>query len=1053
MPYFEARTKSGILAKFLIDTGSTKNYIQPSIVPKPIKNKVNFFAKSIAGDIEIKEHTHLQLFNADSKLKFYLLPSLRSFHGILGNDSLKELNAVINVKHDFMMINGNTRVKIKQLESKAENCTNTARGHSLIEPINTVNIERDHMSEEQENEIKKLVRKFPNLFTEPNDKLTYTTKVVGEIRTNTDTPVYTRAYPYPMSLKSEVEAQIKKMLDDGIIRPSRSPYNSPVWVVAKKPDSQGNKQYRIVIDYRKLNSVTISDRYPIPQINEVLSQLGKNQYFSVLDLKSGFHQIPLKESDIEKTAFSINNGKYEFTRLPFGLKNSPPIFQRALDDILRRHIGEICYVYIDDIVVFSKSQQEHIIHLNQIFKTLDDANMKVQLDKCHFFRNSVEFLGFIISSEGIMTNPAKVEAIAKLPYPENIKQLRSFLGLSGYYRRFIKDYAMLAKPLTILLRGEEGHISKNKSAKIKIVLKNEGKDAFNKIKNSLMSDDVILSYPDFTKEFHLTTDASNYAIGAVLSQDKKPIAFISRTLNKTEESYAANEKEFLAIIWALDTFRNYLYGTAKVKIFTDHQPLTHALSNKNNNAKMKRWKSILEEYNHELHYKPGATNVVADALSRIPEQINSISATQHSDESSSHNLIPSVETPINVFKNQIFLESGVTSTYKFQIVFPTYHRHIIEEPDYDSEKLVNLLKRYLNPSVTNCIKAEERVMGKIQEIYPTHFYCYRIRFTQLQTQDVTDKHEQDEIIIKTHKRAHRNCRENKIQILEKYYFPSMTKKINSIIEQCSVCKENKYDRRPNKPELGETPIPQYPGQILHIDIYMTDKNIVLTAIDKFSKYAQVKILKSRAIEHVKEPLRELLFQFGVPESVVIDNETSFNSASIKFMLEDILKIKIFKTPPYTSSVNGQVERFHSTMTEIMRCLKSERKFSSFAELLDNSVYEYNFTIHSTTKKRPLEVFFGRRISTDPSHFEKAREENIAALKSKQEKDLTYHNKKREPIRIYHPGEIVYVKINERLGTKISPKFKKETVKEDRNSTIVTQSGKIVHKSNIKHQKN
>ena len=168
----------------------------------------------------------------------------------------------------------------------------------------------------------------------------------------------------------------------------------------------------MVIDYRKLNSVTISDRYPIPEISDVLGKLGNSKFFSVLDLKSGFHQIPLKSSDVEKTAFSINNGKYEFTRLPFGLKNAPSIFQRALDDILREHIGRICYVYIDDIVIYSKSEDDHIRDIHNVFKTLEEANMKVQLDKCHFFKQEVEFLGFLISETGIKTNPKKVEAIA-----------------------------------------------------------------------------------------------------------------------------------------------------------------------------------------------------------------------------------------------------------------------------------------------------------------------------------------------------------------------------------------------------------------------------------------------------------------------------------------------------------------------------------------------------------------------------------------------------------------------------------------------------------------
>lgn len=190
-----------------------------------------------------------------------------------------------------------------------------------------------------------------------------------------------------------------------------------MWIVPKKIDASGEKKFRMVIDYRKLNAITIADKYPLPEINEVLAQLGRSKYFTVLDLKSGFHQIPLRPKDIEKTAFSINNGKYEFTRLPFGLKNAPAIFQRALDEILRPHIGVRCYVYIDDIIIFSPSEDQHSSDINKIFQTLHQAYMKVQLDKCEFFKTKVEFLGFVVSQEEVQSNPKKVEVIVNFPYP------------------------------------------------------------------------------------------------------------------------------------------------------------------------------------------------------------------------------------------------------------------------------------------------------------------------------------------------------------------------------------------------------------------------------------------------------------------------------------------------------------------------------------------------------------------------------------------------------------------------------------------------------------
>lgn len=932
-----------------------------------------------------------------------------------------------------MEIQKNTKIRIKQLRSPE---------------VNSLEQKLDHMSASQRNSLISITNKFKNLFSEPDERLTYTTRVIGEIRTNTDTPVYTKSYPYPSSLRDEIESQVSKLLQDGIIRPSRSPYNSPVWVVPKKCDSEGNKQFRMVIDYRKLNTVTIADRYPIPDINEVLAQFGRSKFFTVLDLKSGFHQIPLKKSDIEKTAFSINSGKFEFTRLPFGLKNAPSIFQRALDDILRLHIGKSCYVYIDDIIIFSEHEEQHLNHILEIFQTLNDANMKVQLDKCSFFKRQVEFLGFIVSSEGIRTNPQKVEAILNFPTPQTLKQLRSFLGLSGYYRRFIANYAKIAKPLTSYLRGEEGRISKTESNKKIIVLNTEALEAFKTLKNTLVSQDLILCYPNFKKPFELTTDASNVALGAVLSQDSRPITFISRTLTKSEENYAANERELLAIIWALNALRIYLYGTAKVKIYTDHQPLTYALSSKNHNAKMKRWKAILEEYDYELHYMPGRSNVVADALSRI-SQVNSMTPTEHSDESSSHELVPTVECPINVFKNQLMLSIGNEDRYTFEIPFPTYHRHIIIKREFTATNLTELLKKYLNPSVINGLFTSESIMAQIQNIYPHHFRCYKSRFTQTQVKDITNKTEQEEQIINEHKRAHRNSLENKNQLIQRIYFPKMKSEIDKIVKQCLICKQHKYDRHPNKTELQQTPIPQYPGHILHIDIYSTEKNLVLTAIDKFSKYAQVRILKSKSIEDIREPLRQILFAFGVPKLIVFDNEKSFNSASICFLLQDQLGIEIYKTPPYSSSVNGQVERFHSTLSEIMRCLKTDQTHRTFEELLDRSVYEYNFSIHSTTKKRPIEVFFGRTVSTDPEAYEKSKQSNIERLKEKQAQDLKYHNKNRDRIKTYNPGDIIYVKINKRLGSKLSPRFKKEVVKENKTSTVITESGKIIHKDNIK----
>lgn len=242
--------------------------------------------KSVGVKTKITHHTFINLFDRkSSNIKFFILPTLKSFHGILGNDSLREMKAVIHTFENYMIINNKTKIRIRQ---------------RLSQSVNSIDIRNTHMNKQQIAALDLIVGKFKGLFSDPNEKLTFTTTVVGEITTKNETPVYSRYYPYPMHLKDEVESQIQELLDNGIIRPSRSPYNSPIWIVPKKLDASGKKKYRLVIDYRKLNEDTIPDKYPIPNINDILPQLSKSKWFSVIDLKSGFHQIPLKENDMKK---------------------------------------------------------------------------------------------------------------------------------------------------------------------------------------------------------------------------------------------------------------------------------------------------------------------------------------------------------------------------------------------------------------------------------------------------------------------------------------------------------------------------------------------------------------------------------------------------------------------------------------------------------------------------------------------------------------------------------------------------------------------------------
>ncbi|XP_049316307.1 retrovirus-related Pol polyprotein from transposon opus isoform X1 [Bactrocera dorsalis] len=904
-----------------------------------------------------------------------------------------------------------------------------------------------------------MINTYSELFGPVSDSGTIDTTVLAEITTTSEEPIYTKSYPYPTNLRGEVEKQIKELLNNGVIRPSKSPYNSPLWIVPKKPGPSGEKKYRVVVDFKRLNAITIPDSYPIPDINNTLASLGECKYFTTLDLTSGFHQIRMKEKDIEKTAFSTANGKYEFTRLPFGLKNAPSIFQRMINDVLKTLIGKACYVYIDDIIIMGKTKEEHLRNIEEVFMLLHKSNLKVNLEKSKFFRTEVNFLGHIVTGEGILPDPDKISAIKKIPAPANLKELKGFLGLASYYRRFIKDFAKIVKPLTNLTRGENAQIKASQSKRIQISLTEEGLKSFNDIKYLLTSSEILV-FPDFNKPFILTTDASNTAIGAVLSQgiigQDRPITYISRSLNKTEENYSTIEKEMLAIVWSLDKLRTYLYGAKEIKILTDHQPLTFALSNSNNNAKLKRWKARIEEYNYKLIYKPGKTNVVADALSRLPIEVNTLTSTdensQHSAEEDSSKLIPHCEAPINVFKNQVIFTEG-KEEITHEEPHPSFHRHLIKCEVYNKENLSKILKSVLNPNIINGIKIQEKYISLLQQIYQENFSQFRIRITQKVVTDIADEDVKFKIIEQEHKRAHRNGKENKDHILEKYYFPQMTKLIKKYTKSCEICGCNKYDRHPQKPKLQATPIPSYPTEILHIDIIEMSGEKYISCVDKFTKFVKFFRIKNKSVLHIRDKLIKLLHYFTVPKTLVMDNEGSFISPITLNYLEG-LGIEIYLAPPQKSEVNGAIERVHSTIIEIIRCLQVEYPDYSFKEIVNIAVDRYNNTIHSVTKRKPADIFFGRTQRINYQGLTNFKEIVNSDLRNEiarnQKNTLNYHNKNRSKIRNYEPGDTIFKK-NKQIKGKTKPIFKKETVAKDNTVTITTNSLRLILRVNRRHR--
>lgn len=881
---------------------------------------------------------------------------------------------------------------------------------------------------------KQVINEIESMHSNIDTNLLFRTDVKAEIRTIVETPIWSKQYPYPLSVNAFVNKEVKKMLDNGVIRPSKSPYNSPIWVVTKKGiNEDGTPKLRMVIDYKKINEQTVSDRYPIPDTNVILSNLGKSKFFSTIDLESGFHQIKMKGTDIEKTSFSVNNGKYEFLRMPFGLKNAPSIFQRSMDDILRKHIGKICHVYIDDILVFSESLEEHKNNLNTIIETLKNANMKISLEKSKFYQTEVEFLGYIVAYNIIKTDPKKIETISNFPVPTTLRQLRSFLGMTGYYRKFMQNYASIAKPLTKHLSGENGRISQHMSKKTEVKLDQEGILACKQLKDLLINQ-IELIQPDFNKKFVLTTDASNNAIGGVLTQEGKPITFISKTLNSTEQNYATNEKELYAIVWALKNLRNYLYGVSNLEIHTDHQPLTFAVSTRNPNAKMKRWHAFIEEFAPKMVYKPGTTNVVADALSRQflnnLSDSTTISGTQHSAESSDNVQIQETKKPLNQFKQQILLSKAEFTIHE-QVKNFDKTRHIIE---YDNlENLVTILKELLQPGIVAIYCTPEDLYEVKQKLKET--FSNRFLYTKIFAIDITNQEDQNIIVEQTHVRAHRNYKENVKQIYISYYWPEMNKQFKEYIRNCEICNKNKYDRHPQKAPIGEAPIPKKEGEQIHIDIFFAEKLKFITCIDSYSKFLIIKLIEDKT--KLDEKILEVLQSFPEVKKITVDNEPGFAAAQFKTLMNR-LNIQIYFCNPKHSTTNGQVERVHSTLTEIARCLKQEFHLISDLESIYRAAQQYNKTIHSVINKRPYEVLFNKIQHDD-------LQRNLILAQS----NMLKRNNENRLVKTYKDNDIIYEK-NVGNRNKLQSKYKKQKVKEDLGNKVrIYKNNRLVHKDNIK----
>ncbi|XP_072169909.1 uncharacterized protein [Diadema setosum] len=460
----------------------------------------------------------------------------------------------------------------------------------------------DYLTTQQTQQLGDVIHDFTDILSDNPGR---TDRIEHDLVTSNDHPIRQKAYRLPHAVRETVKRELDEMLEAGVISHSDSPYASPLVIVKKKDGS-----LRLCVDYRKLNQVTEFDAYPMPNIEAIIDELGKAKFMTTIDLTKGYWQVPLTKEARKKSAFITPFGLFEFNVMPFGMQGAPATFQRLVDQVLRG-VNEFATAYIDDIIIYSESWDEHLAHVREVLGRLRAAGLTAKPSKCKFARKEVLYLGFVLGEGCVKPEPAKIDAVVNFPQPVTKTDVRAFLGLTGYYRKFIPNYSKVAAPLSDLTRKNEPRLVRWNS---------KCSEALEVLKHALVKSPVLRN-PDFEKEFIVQVDASDRGIGAVLSQkdekvEEHPIAYISKKLLPREQRYATIEKECLAIVWAIQKFQPYLFGR-KFLVQTDHNPLRWLHQMQNHNARLMRWCLQLQAYPMRVEHRSGAKNGNADGLSRM----------------------------------------------------------------------------------------------------------------------------------------------------------------------------------------------------------------------------------------------------------------------------------------------------------------------------------------------------------------------------------------------------------------------------------------------------
>ena len=808
--------------------------------------------------------------------------------------------------------------------------------------------------------VRELLKRNTEAFKSKDGPLGRTDLVKHDIITTTQQPIKQRARRFPIHQRDEGEKLVTEMLDQGVIEPSTSPWASPVVLVKKK-----SGETRFCIDYRKLNAISVKDAYPLPRIDDCLDALAGAKCFSTLDLASGYWQVGMTEEAKLKSAFVTNGGLFQWKVMPFGLCNAPSTFERLMEKVLTGLTWQICLVYLDDVIVYSKTVDEHINRLNTIMQKFILAGLKLKPKKCFLFRTKVHFLGHVVSSEGVSTDPEKVEAIQNWKVPHDLTDVRSFLGLCSYYRRFVPKFSEVAKPLTKLTEKDQP-----------FTWGSEQEQAWLDLKQRLMSA-PILAYPDPSAEFILDTDASGYGIGAVLVQvqegKERVIAYGSRSLTKEERRYCVTRRELLAIVFFLKQYRHYLYGQ-KFKVRTDHGALRWLMSFKDPQGQVARWLEVLGTYDFEVEHRPGLKHNNADALSRGPcrqcgldDDCGTLAEgckvlTRGAAREQSQGTQPETQTQPHV----PWTGEGALSADKIVTA---------QSEDPVLAKLITWKQEGLRPKWAD-VSAE----GRLLKVYWAQWeslemnnglLCRRYILTgkKERMQILLPDKLQDVVLEHLHNSVtagHMGVRRTLAAVRQRFFWPKMRQSVDKWCSECAVCASRK-----NPPKSRRAPLKKYqvgePMERVALDIagpWPLSENgnkYTLVVSDYFTKWAEAYPIPDQEAKTVAEVfVNQFVARFGAPLLIHTDQGRNFESRLFKEMC-GLLGVKKTRTVAFRPQSDGLVERLNRTIGTMIAAFVNENQ-RTWDKDLQVLMMAYRSTPHESTKLTPNEMMLGREVS-------------------------------------------------------------------------------------------